>query len=159
MFSILDWKKSEMVFVVGVILLIVAISYSQVKLGEMKTRDAQRKSDVEMVARGLRKYMADYHFLPREATGSGKIVACGYMGTEVCEWGFGPVTDADGVAYINKLPEDPMSAKGYNYMYKPSADGSSFRLYIGLENRSDKAYRSNLTEMCGNNVQCSWYVE
>ncbi len=159
MFSILEWKKSELILVFSIVTLIVVMSYSQVKLGEMKTRDAQRKSDVEMVARGLRKYLSDYQTLPEEATGAGKIVACGYMGTEVCEWGKGPVIDADGVAYINKLPDDPKSGEGYKYVYKPGPNGDTFRIYVGLENRSDKSYKTNLTEMCGNNVQCSWYVE
>jgi hypothetical protein len=158
MFSVLSWKRSELGVVVGVLVFIFGISFYQVKLGEMKTRDAQRKSDVEMVARGLRKYFADYGIYPAEATGSGRIVACGYMGRDTCEWGGGQVVDVDGVTYINKLPDDPLSGKGYKYIYRPAADRQSFRIYVGLENRADKDFKTDLNVWCGE-VRCRWYVE
>lgn len=159
MFSMLEWKKSEVAVVTAVICFIAAISWYQVILGEMKTRDAQRKADVEMVSRGLNKYYLDYKVFPMEATSGGKMVACGYMGREVCEWDGGPVVDEDGVVYINKLPNDPYHMKGYRYVYKVNESRTAFRIYISLENRADKDYKKDLTQTCGNNVQCSWYVE
>ena len=72
-FSILDWKKGEMVFVVAVLLVIVGISGLQLRVSQMKTRDAQRKADVELVGRALSVYLEDHKILP--AADSGRIVA------------------------------------------------------------------------------------
>ena len=156
-FSILDWKRGELLFVVGVIVIVAGVSFWQVKLGEVKTRDAQRKADTELVARSLRSYYEVWGSYP--AGEGGEIRACGRDGGELCKWGGGEIKDADGVVYLKKLPQDPMADRGYFYVFEPGEAGRSFRIYAGLENRRDAAYKSGLTMSCGVTVQCSWYVE
>ncbi len=158
-FSLFEWKKTEAAFVFGVLLFIFGISYFQVKLGEMKTRDAQRVSDVEMVSRGLRRFRDDHGFVPLEATGSGRLLSCGSLGTEECDWGTGRLVDEQEVTYVNLLPGDPLENKGFSYMYEASADRKNFKIYVALENPSDKKIKRGLTKQCGINVQCNWYVE
>ncbi len=158
-FSILDWKKNEAITVIGILVFIFTISFYQVKIGEAKTRDAQRKSDVETIGRALRAYYTKWEVYPPEATGSGKIAACGNKGDQACDWGSGPMIDEDGVIYLNKIARDPKGDLGYTYVYEPAADRQHFRMYIALEYWNDKAGKSDLTRECGIGVQCKWYVQ
>ncbi len=144
--------KKDYLLIGGVFLLIFGISFFQLRIGQMKTRDAQRKADVEMIARALRAIKDDHKYLP-EATESGKIRSCGKNGLFVCEWSEGKIVDEQNVVYMEKLPIDPFAFKGWTYVY----DGK--KIYIALENKRDKGIRKGLTTACGNEVQCNWYVE
>ncbi len=158
MFSPFDWKKSELVFTVCVVTFIVAISYWQVRLGQMKTRDAQRKSDVELVAKGLIGYFADHKIYP-PASVDGKIISCGTKGGYPCEWGKEDrIMDADEVVYLSKIPTDPFEFRGWKYVYVSDEKRQNFKIYIALEVGNDVGRREGLTVECGSNVQCSWYA-
>ena len=154
-FDVLDWEKSEVVFVGIVLAAIFGVSFYQLKIGEMKTRDAQRKADLELVGRALKRYWDDHQSYPPES--GGKIVSCGDRGAGVCEWGGGRFADVDNVVYLKQMPRDPLTEKGWKYVYEMSGD--KFRLYVGLEYGGDKGIRGDLTRECGNGVQCKWYVE
>ena len=136
-------------FVVAVLLVIVGISGLQLRVREMKTRDAQRKGDVELVGRALSVYLEDHKILP--AADEGKIVGWGYLGGEVCEWGGGPMIDAEGVTYLKKLPGDPWSAKGWKYMYSTNAERTRYKICISLEYKADKEFKKD--------IQCNWYAK
>lgn len=154
-FDFWRWKKDEAGFVIAVLLVIVVVSGWQIRVGAMKTRDAQRRADVEQVARALAHYYSDHEAYPNSV--DGKIVACGEDAQEGCEWGEGPVKDSDEVVYIKQLPIDPLSSKGWSYRYISGSDG--FKIYVGQEYHKDPSFKPSLTEVCGKNVQCSWYVE
>lgn len=156
-FSLINWKKNEIGFVVGVVFLILGVSLFQLRISMMKTRDAQRKADVELVARAMEAYFSDYKEYPT-ASENGEIVACGREGLEVCVWGQGKVVDRDEVVYLNKLPIEPLVQKGYKYVYWVDEDRQNFKIYVSLEYRSDPAFKNNLTVMCGEKIQCRWYV-
>ncbi|OGD08877.1 hypothetical protein A2397_05940 [Candidatus Amesbacteria bacterium RIFOXYB1_FULL_44_23] len=158
-FSLLDWKKSEAGILAVTVIVIFGLSFFQIKLGEIKTRDAQRKADAEMIGRGIRKFRDDYKVVPEMATAEGKIKSCGNEGGLVCEWGKGRLTDEEGVIYVNLIPGDPLTSKGRTYVYWASPDRQTFRIYAGLENGGDKDIKRDLTVMCGDNVQCNWYVQ
>lgn len=153
-FDFLKWSKGEAAFVAGVVALIFGVSFWQVRIGEMKTRDAQRKSDAILIGRAVSSYFEDHGVYP--AAEEGKIVACGRDGAEVCEWGDGPIVDSDGVAYLKKIPKDPL---GYDYLYEVKDGEGGFRVYVALEYKRDRTAVNNLTTECGKNVQCRWYVE
>jgi hypothetical protein len=159
MFSIFNWKKREIIFTAGVMFLVFGISWYQIRIGEMKTRDSQRMQDIELVSRAVRSYYDDYKIYPPEATGEGKILSCGNRGTEVCEWGKGSITDKYNVVYLNKVPRDPFGDKGYSYVYIPDPDRLHFKIYTALEYQGDPRIKKNLTIQCGNHVQCNWYVQ
>jgi hypothetical protein len=156
-FSFFDWVKKDVLAVIVILMGIVGISFYQLQIGGMKARDAQRKADVELVARALEKYFYDYQIYP--TANDGKIVACGKQGLGACDWGTGPIVDRDNVVYLKDIPIDPKTWDGWSYEYVPDKGGQNFRIYVGLEYRSDQAFRKDLTVKCGNNVQCSWYVE
>ena len=143
MFSIFDWTKKELGFVIAVLVVLFGVSFYQLKLGEMKTRDAQRKADVELVGRALFAYWADHKIFP--SAQNARIVACGRDGAEMCEWDTGPILDSEGVVYLKKIPIDPFAFKGWKYVYEAFQDGQKFKLSATLES-------------CKNGVQCNWYV-
>ncbi len=124
----------------------------------MKTRDAQRKADVELVGRAVDAYYDDYEVYPASSV-LGEIISCGRSGSEACEWGEGKIVDLDEVMYLSKLPIDPFAYKGYKYVYEVPESRQSYRIYIALEYKSDPAYKIDLTAKCGEKIQCNWYVE
>lgn len=156
-FSFLDWKKSEVGWVALVLAVVVGVSGWQLVSGEMKTRDEQRKGDLNLVAKALISYYADYGIYP---TGDalGRIVSCGGKGVNVCDWGGGPIVDDKNVVYLEKVPIDPLAGSGREYVYQASADRHSFKLFAALEYHKDPEFKGNLTTQCGNNVQCNWYA-
>lgn len=143
MFSVLEWEKKEIVFVTAVLLILFGISFYQLKLGQMKTRDAQRKADVELVGRALTVYLEDHRILPMAV--GGKIGACGYLRSQGCEWGRDAIKDEEGVVYLKKLPIDPWADRGWKYIYGTNSERTKYKICINLERKKD--------------VQCSWYVE
>lgn len=157
-FNLFDWKKNELIFVTLILLGIFGVSFYQIKIGEMKTRDFQRKTDVELIERALRRYKTLEGVYPLEATGTGKIYACGDKGEGVCEWNGGPMKGPDNTVYMNKIPGDPWEDRGRSYVYEVDEKRQTFRLYAALENKRDKVIKPNLTTTCGIRVQCNWYV-
>lgn len=153
-FNILDWRKNEIVFVVVVLTAILGVSVFQLKIGEMKTRDAQRKADAELVGRALERYFEDHGRYPTEK--DGKIVSCGDKGFDVCEWDGMNLVDEDNVVYLKRIPLDPLTDKGRTYVYE--MDGEKYRVLVGLENKRDSGIRGGLTKWCGDGVECNWYA-
>lgn len=158
MFDLFRWRWYELGFVVALLLAVFGVSFYQLQTSKMKTRDAQRKADTELVGRALQAYYADYRVYPA-ASESGTIVSCGSRGMSVCVWGGERMVDEDNVVYLEKMPEDPYAFKGYRYVYEVDEDRKHFKLYSSLEYTSDEHYRSNLTTQCGTSVECNWVVE
>ena len=148
-FSVLEWKKSEVIFV-GVILAVIAvISGVQLRTAEMKSRDVQRKADVEVVGRALSAYLDDHKILP--AAEQGRVEACGFARSEACEWGQDAIEDIDGVLYLKKLPGEPFADRGWKYIYSTNAERTKYKICISLEYKADKEFK--------NVIQCNWYVK
>lgn len=81
-----------------------------------KGRDARRKADLEQTQRALEMYYEDKKAYP--------LTAALVFGT--------PLSDSvSGKVYMQKVPNDPISGKNYQYL---SADGTSYRLFACLEN-------------------------
>lgn len=146
-FSVFKWTRKDLLFVVSVVLVVYAVSAFQLKTGEMKTRDVQRKADVEQVGRALNAYASDH-------SGLYPNVVCGEY--TPCVWGNSKIVDSDGVVYLKDLPKDPSEKR--EYVYQVSFDKHAFKIYVALENLSDPGLRRGLTTECGYKVQCNWYV-
>ena len=143
-------------FVGTVLLIILVISQVQLRVGQMKTRDAQRKADTELVARALDQYFQVFAVFPPAA--DGQIVICGDILDLPCQWGKGSIRDKEGVTYLKQLPADPFSGQGRRYVYQVSSDRRQYRIYVALEYRRDPDWKTNLTIPCQGELQCNWYV-
>ena len=115
----------------------------------MKTRDAQRKADVELVGRALDAFFADYKIYPL-GSAQGEIKSCGYMAAQTCPWGEGPMIDIHNVTYLKKFPVDPQAYKNIKYIYTTNSERTKYKICITLEYTGDKDYKKD--------IQCNWYV-
>jgi len=152
----MEWDKRSLGFLAVVVAIIGGISMMQLQIGQMKARDAQRKADVELVARAVDAYFVDHDEYPRGA--DGLILACGGKVPRACEWGGENLEDEHGTVYLRKFPVEPHSQLGRKYVYEVNETGQKYRIYVALEYTRDPAYKSDLTVMCGENIQCNWYV-
>jgi|SRR3989339_496598 len=84
-----------------------------------KGRDAKRKADLEQIQRALEMYYEDKRAYPDSLS----------FGNSLCE-------TADCLSgekiYMQKLPNDPISGKDYEYLV--AADGTSYSMYACMEN-------------------------
>lgn len=85
-----------------------------------KGRDARRKGDLEQTQRALEMYYEDKKAYP--------VTAGLTFGRKLCE--NNPCGASDKV-YMQKVPNDPVSGKSYQYL---SSDGTNYKLFACLEN-------------------------
>ncbi len=90
----------------------------------VKTRDAQRKSDLEQIRIALDTYYNDFNRYPNKK--NDKILNI--------PWG-DPWPSSNGQFYMVKLPKDPRASQ--SYVYDVPLDGTWYRLYAKLERCSD----------------------
>lgn len=121
-----------------------------------KGRDAKRKADLEQTQRALEMYYEDKKAYP--------ITDDLTFGGSLCET---PSCEGSEKVYMQKVPNDPISGKNYQYL---SADGLSYKLFSCLENNlqilpyvsSGYAYTSancgNCKNQAGADVLCVWGV-
>jgi type II secretion system protein G len=130
----------ELLVVVAIIGILATIALVSFRYSQLRTRDAERKSDLKQIASALELFYSDYKLYP-SAQASGKIMACPYRPTapatsSACDWGDDSSNLTDGkTVYFRKLPQDPSSG---NYSYRVIKDGQAFQLYAHLENTEDK---------------------
>ncbi len=117
-----------------------------------KGRDAKRKADLEQTQRALEMYYEDKKAYP--------LTADLTFGTSLSD----PVSEK---IYMQKVPNDPISGKSYQYL---SADGTSYKLFGCLENilqilpyvSSGYSYTSDNCGSCKDqaeaDVLCVWGV-
>lgn len=128
----------ELLVVMAIIGVLAAIVTGVYSTSQAKSRDAQRKSDLNNVAKALEFYYQDNSAYP--ADNGGLIVGCG-AGPGNCVWGTGTFEDAvNGTIYFRQLPEDP---RGNAYFYRTTGSGQGFQLFAHLENENDGSCINN----------------
>lgn len=114
----------ELLVVISIIGILTIVSASSFRNAQVKSRDSQRKTDLDSISKALMMYYND--------TGS-------FPDLEVYEL-FG---DEDGfignnnVIYMRKTPKDPVNTGTYRYVYKFDAATKVFNLFANLENKND----------------------
>jgi len=111
----------ELLVVISIIGILALVSVSSYINAQIKSRDAQRKSDLDQTSKALMLFYADNGNFPIENDF--------LFGNED---GF---SGSDEIIYMRKTPQDPVSDSVYKYKYK--TDGKSFNLFANLENKSD----------------------
>lgn len=132
----------EILIAMAIMGIIAGVGFSAYTISIEKTRDAQRKSDLDAISKALEAYQSDFGVYP--ASSSDRVAGCG-DGTEVCPWG-APFTLDSGKVYMRVLPRD--SRDQYYYSYQTSADRRKYQIFANLENESDPSYDNTLTEIC-----------
>lgn len=117
-------KKSlatEVLIIIATIGILFFITYKQFSLAKSKSRDVQRKSDLNEFAKIIKLYFADYKKLP-----SNEFINS--------IWGKSFIDDT-GYIYANSVPSEKYGNK--QYCYQTGDDGISFKLSTELENKND----------------------
>jgi len=129
----------EFLIVVIVISILGFITYKQFSLAEAKSRDVQRKNDLQEVSKAIRLYFADYGHLPAKDLDINKL------------WGKN-FTDDKGYEYMKNMPkENSLSDKPYCYMEDKT--NGSFTLFAQLEDSSDVDCKKD-GSLCGGVKYC-----
>lgn len=151
----------ELLVVVAILLILATVGFSNFIFSIKKSHDAQRKSDLSTIAKGLEAFANDFGGYPDD-DGNGGMVACDYNGTglTVCNAGsplaayVGTFPNGAVATYLSTIPSDPVSTQLYYY----DKTTTGFNLYAALENTSDPSYKSGLSVSCGTGVTCNYQL-
>ena len=126
----------ELLIVITILGILTTIAMGSFRNAQIRSRDAQRKSDLKQISKALELFYNDYEGYP--SSSSGKIKACKYKSTNpansgLCSWGTSQFWDDKGTVYFRILPEDP---SGFKYYYRATTN-QGYQLYAHLENSED----------------------
>lgn len=134
----------ELLVVISIIGVLVAISTFGLAGAREASRDARRKSDMELIRSGIEMYRADCNTYPSSLPSAGSALV-GNNSTTSCL-----ATNT----YISAMPSDPVSARTYAY----SLSGSTYYICASLEQSglSNLTCGALATSSCGTN--CNYRV-
>ena len=121
----------ELLVVIMILGILAALISGNFITSLKKGRDAKRKGDLEQTQRALEMYYEDKKAYP--------VTAGLTFGSKLCE--NNPCGASDKV-YMQKLPNDPISGKSYEY----NLTSGSYRLYACLENNQQILPYNDLTQ-------------
>lgn len=104
----------ELIVVIAILAALASMISGNISTSLKKGRDAKRKADLEEVTRALEMYYEDNKAYPLTLT-------------------FGSILEDPSTTkiYMQKLPNDPITTKSYQYL---SATGTDYKLFACLEN-------------------------
>lgn len=125
----------ELVLVMAIIGILAVVGIGTYTQATVKSRDTQRKNDLNQIAKALELFNLDINRYPK--INAGKMTCLEGDGTEaLCgDQIYAFVGDKKAV-YIEKAPTDPKT--GRKYVYTPTDSFGGFALYAALENSEDK---------------------
>lgn len=114
----------ELLVVITIMGILTVISIASFTNAQVKTRDSQRKSDLNALSKALMMYYND--------TGSFPTESMVQFGNEAVG-----LTGSNAIVYMRKTPKDPKNTGDYTYVYKVDSTFKMFNLYANLESKTD----------------------
>ncbi len=118
----LGFTLIELLVVISIIGILVAVSIFGLSGAREASRDAKRKSDLELIRSGLEIYKADCNNYPNSITFGGSLVGDN-----------SPSSCAASNTYIAGIPSDPLNPTRV-YLY--SSNGSTYSICASMEQGS-----------------------
>lgn len=124
---------------IALIMILSVVGIGSFTLATVKSKDTQRKNDLNQVVKALESFNNDVGRYPL-STDTEKVVHCyvnqsGVVSNPKCDSNkLYSVIDGAMTIYIT-FPSDPDPAQKYVYI---STDGADYSLYAALENTADK---------------------
>ncbi len=174
------FKKDELLKVASVLLIIIFMTLVNLRVSIRKSRDAQRKDDINSISNSLDEFFKIYGFFPNSSP-DGRIIWCKadnydevlasmqknekfdmnvfIKGLRPCDWGKDGIFDIYDTqkSYLKTLPTDPKKAEGLTYFY--ISNTNRYQLYAYLEGADkEDGYRQSIINRkteCGNKI-CSF---
>ncbi len=124
----------ELLVVISIIGILIGLSVFGLQGARETSRDARRKSDLELIRSGVEIYKSDCNKYPltSQVTSGGTLV------------GTGTVVGCVGNTYISSIPTDPISPAS---SYKYSSDGTTYEVCAALE-------KTGTAVTCGGSSSC-----
>lgn len=127
----------ELLVAMAILAILSTIAFGSFRSTQMRSRDAQRKSDLKQISNALEMFYNDKNRYP--AAMNGNIVGCSYNTTTPanstsCTWGESEFQD-EATSYFKVLPTDP---SGFSYYYHTLNSNRSYQLFAHLENTEDR---------------------
>lgn len=154
----------ELILTMALIAILSVIGIGSYTQATLKSRDTQRKNDLNQMAKAIELFNNDLGRYP-SIDESGEMLCPGIDGNEIaCNTSIYAYNNNEVTAkavYMDKIPVDPSSTR--DYVYVPDDPGvGGFALYAALENTEDKDVvkdaDQNVTtwdQMCGE-VNCNY---
>jgi type II secretory pathway pseudopilin PulG len=145
----------ELILVMAIIGILSVIGIGSFTQTSLKSRDTQRKNDLNQIAKALELYYNDTGSYPESDGGGTLMCRTPQVGTtcnepNVCTTKFTYCFGGKSTTYMDKLPVD--SIAGRKYFYKPDASLSNFALYAAMENSEDR----DIVVTSGTTVKTNW---
>lgn len=150
-------KLSEWLTIFVALGLTLILTLANLGKSQRTQRDLNRIADLDAIATALGVYYLQHDRYP-PAVEDGRILACGWQGETICEWG--QVWEDDQYIYSEKLPIDGLAIKGEDwpdYYYQPNTDNRHYQLVATLETEGQKEAVSS-QQQCPGNWQPTQYV-
>lgn len=139
--SVQGFTLVEIITVLVVIAGLLIFSYLSIPKLFMRSRDAERKTDLDNLGKGLEEYYASTGCYPAE------LPACGE-----------PLR-AITIDYLDSTPCDPKLKTGYIYVAEGETCNSSYEVYTNLEITEDPSiFRIRCDEGCGPECQYNYGI-
>ena len=139
----------ELLVAVAILGILATVGLGAFFNSQVKGRDAQRKSDLGQIQRGLEMYLNDQGLYPPDDSLPGGGLPWGARWTD---------PGGKGELYMKEVPKDPHSPNA-NYVYKADpVDSSWYRLYAKLENERDPQAEPVADTDCGGGDLCNYQV-
>jgi type II secretion system protein G len=130
----------ELLVVISIIGILVGLSVFGLQGARETSRDAKRKSDVELIRSGLEIYKSDCNHYPIQNGDPSTVFGSSLVGDGLVS--SCPATNT----YINQVPTDPTSP---NLHYRYSSDGVTYEVCASLEK-----VPATGTVTCGSSSDC-----
>ncbi len=160
-FTFLGFSAAEMRGAVVIFILLFLAILINMNGALRKSRDAQRRSDIQSIADSLVAFHEDFGFFPQAY--EGKIVACdgklndtGVPVFSPCDWLYDSLRDSFDLSYppyMERIPTDPQHNDGARYYY--ISNGSRFQIYGAYESDSEPEYKAAVVARnlpCGDQI-------
>jgi general secretion pathway protein G len=119
----------ELLVAVAILGVLTTVGLGSFQSSQMKSRDAQRKSDLSQIQKALEMYYNDKGGYPLSIPEAGS------------EWKDASVSG--GALYMKSVPGDP---RGGSYCYE--SDGTYYKIYAKLENKKDPKIITPSSSVC-----------
>lgn len=152
----LGFTLIELLVVITILGILATIGLVSFRTSQMRSRDAQRKSDLRQLSSALEIYYNDYERYP--AASGGKVLGCPFSNTPTaCNWSNDSIFQDDKTTYMRSMPEDP--SNGLVYYYEVDLDLQGYKLYAHLENTQDTSIDNTISVACGGTRVCNFVIE
>lgn len=131
----------ELLLAMAIMMILSVIGIGAYTQATIKSRDTQRKNDINQIAKALEVFMNDVQRYPHTDVDGEMTCPSMDIGVEVaCGNQIFSFTGSAGsrlqALYMDKVPKDPIA--GREYVYQENSTTGGYSLYASLENLEDR---------------------